>query len=163
MTLDEAQNMLKQVQGELSPRELKRSIKGALLKEARRIRRGAVSYLRSAAVFKGGKRLHNASAVAKGIRAKVYRDFSGLIVAANPKGKMGYHTNQRGKLKPVLMWANRGAANRVRKGAKGGSGVMPAIDFIGKAQQRITPDSLRNIVLNYQSNVLKIIRKHGGK
>ena len=161
MTLDEVRNMLQQVEAELSTRELRRAIKGSLNKEAKRVRRSAASYLRSSAVYKGGK-LHNASAVAKGIRAKVYKDYSGFIVAANPYKKVGFHKNRRGLLKPVLMWANMGTQERTRKGAKGSNGSMAAIDFIKKAENQAVPSSVRNIVVNYQNNVVKIIRRHGG-
>lgn len=162
MTLDEAQIMLKQIEAELSPKEMKRSIKGALLKEARRVRRVASGYLRKASVFKGGRKLHNASIVAKNIRAKVFKDFGGFIVAANPYGKVGYHRNRKGLEKPVLMWVNGGTAMRTRAGAKGSNGAMPSVDFIGQAERTALPGSIKNIVVNYQSNVLRVIRRHGG-
>lgn len=89
----------------------RKALKRAFRREANRVRKTAVGFLRGA--------LKSNSDLEKGIRTVVWKRKAGFRVTIGTKQKSkksrkeyGFHTNRRGLKKPVLIWAECGTAQR---------------------------------------------------
>jgi hypothetical protein len=169
MTPLEASTQLKRLTDQFKPRQLKSAIKQTLATEARAVRRVAVKNLRQTS----GQSLRVTKQLETGIRAKVRRDVSGFVVAANikPGSSRGMYRNRYGKLKPVLYWFDQGTAQRYKKakrrvsrllGKRGGyTGYIKPMNFIKRAEQSEMPKVLARIDQTYQQKVEKIAKRYG--
>ncbi len=93
-----------------------KAMKGAFRREANKVRRVAISNLRSTGI-------RTDRDLEKGVRAVVYKRAAGFRVTIGTKkgnrktgrGERGFHTNRRGLKKPVLLWAEGGTDKRYTK------------------------------------------------
>ena len=166
----------------LDPKQRKKAIKGALTRAGAQVRKEAVKNLK--AKFPGAKK-----GMEKGIRRTNYKDKLGFRVTIGTKGRKKtkgkqsrignvfasddyYYTNQRGQLKPVLIWAEGGTKSRHtktesswrgsrRKRRGHPTGSMPRYGFMERTKQEITPkvDALRKNESNL--NIQMIAKKYG--
>jgi len=159
----------------LTPGQRLKALRGALRREANRVRRIAVNNLRGSI---GGDR-----EMERGIRAVVFKRKAGFRVTIgtkragkNGKGGKGYYISRRrrGKPgatgKPVLVWAEEGTAarctksktrifTRSRKGHP--TGRMKRYGFMRKTREEVrgsVTDSLHNEIVN---SINKTAKKYG--
>lgn len=158
---------------ELSPENRLKAIKGALRRQASKVRRTAVNNLR------GSIRSQNdQKGLESGVRAVVFKRKAGFRVTVGTKagskktgkGERGIHTNRRGLKKPVLIWAEEGTKERHTKTAtkiftrsrKGHStGRMKRYGFLRKTLNEVrgtVTDSLHNEIIQ---SVTRISKKYG--
>lgn len=93
-----------------------KAMRGAFRREANKVRRAAISNLRSTGI-------RTDLDLEKGVRAVVSKRDAGFRVTIGTKkgnrktgrGERGFHTNRRGLKKPVLIWAESGTDRRYTK------------------------------------------------
>lgn len=154
----------------LTPDARRKAIKGALRRQARRTKEAAVSSLRATGI-------NNADALSKGIRAKIFKRAIGFRVTAGSrnanksgKGAQGMHTNRKGKMKPILAWAEDGTRSRsYRKrrflfsGKRHNTGAMPRLGFMAKTKALVrgsVTDELRKEIIG---SVKRTAKRYGCK
>ncbi|MDO5395650.1 MAG: hypothetical protein Q4F07_06770 [Bacteroidales bacterium] len=148
----------------LTPDARQKAIKGALRRQARRTKEAAVSSLRATGI-------NNADALSKGIRAKIFKRAIGFrVTAGSGKGAQGMHTNRKGKMKPILRWAEDGTGSRsYRKrrflvfGKRHNTGAMPRLGFMAKTKVLVrgsVTDELRKEIIN---SVKRTAKRYGCK
>lgn len=159
----------------LDLKEQRKAMRGAMRKEATRVRKMAVSVIRTKRLGQGTRR-----DITKGVWQKVYPARYGLgfmVSVKATKSKRGQHINRQGLMKPVLMWAAEGTRNRnvgARK-ADGGrvswtgrryqgykrtghsTGKMPAYHFMEQTETMAAPGVENNLWKNFEDNVNKAI------
>lgn len=156
---------------ELEPKHRRQALKGALRREANRVRnigRGIV-----AGQFRHGREL------AKGLRAVVYkRKAIGFKVTVDGRKtkkkfddakqhlrdarKRSMHINSRGVEKPILAWASLGTkSRRTKRGAN--RGKMREYDFMRRTDSMVTGTVRANLSKAIVESVTKIARKYGAK
>lgn len=148
---------LERLTKELDPKLLRRAVKNALRKEARRLKGKAAKELGKAAYSKG--KLRNSKAIGKTIRAKEMRDLGGLVVSAGFRGKAGFYKNSRGKLKPVAFWLDQGAKARTVRKTKKSSGSLPTMAYMEKVKRAEMGNVARNLGQAYEEQIRKIVKK----
>ena len=134
---------------QMTPRQIRNSLKRAYRAEAKKAREMAVRSLRS----RGPEVRGNARDWDNGVRSHIYSRGGGFLLTVKPrkagkggKGEKSMHTNRRGITKPVLLWAEEGTrqratrsssrfAARKRKGHP--TGRMPAYGFLAAAEGEI--------------------------
>ena len=112
---------LAQIAKEMTPKQLRKSLKRAYRAEAKKVLGIARQQLhRSKIQVKG-----NQADWEKGIRSHIYSRGGGFLITvkahrANLKGQgeKSMHENRKGFKKPVLMWAEEGTKERQRGGKK---------------------------------------------
>ena len=99
---------LQRLFADMEPRRRKQALKSGFRRAGNRVRKIAVGNLKATG-------LHNASALAKGIRTVVSKRTAGFrVTIATKKSTMrdphdvGMHRNRRGLKKPVIIWAESG-------------------------------------------------------
>lgn len=150
---------------ELEPKNRRKIFRGAFRKAASSVRRAAVANLKRSG-------LHNAPRMAKGIRASVFRRVAGfkVTVAPDKSRHKGFYKNSRGKEKPVLLWAERGTAERFtrsksrffvrsRKGHR--SGRMRAFGYMARTLDQVQGKITDELHDDMRTEVVKIARKYG--
>ncbi len=151
------QGMLEKLTKELDPRLLRKAVKGALRKEARRVKAQAVKRLKQSTF--NGKKLSHSKEIAKTIRAKPLRNLDGFIVAANPHGKAGMHRNRRGQLKPIAFWVNVGTTDRKTRRKSLNRGSTQAMEYIDETRKAEMGSIARNLGQAYEEQIKKIVKK----
>lgn len=152
---------LMQLWAELDPKHRKKAIRGALRKEANRVRKVARQELASAMGARG-------AAVGKGIQTIIYAKNSlGFRVTAQPHGKKYMHMNRFGKLKPVAFWANVGTAKRhtrQRAGRMAGyRGSFKGFAYMKSTAQRVDASVAQNLKDAIVDKVKSTAKKYGCK
>ena len=170
----------------MSDRQLRRTLRGALREESRRVANVAKRNLRSSS-------LNHASSMTSGIRANVTRGLRGYYVSVTPekwsrkkyraaqaakaKGKTlrrkGIHTNRSGSEKPVLMWAESGTKSRESRGrgvfernrghmfGKKGLPEGEGLGFLKRAESTEIGVSVGRVADALERQVKKIATKYG--
>lgn len=150
---------LRSLVDDLTPKEVKRGLRNAVRKEMRTVRRAAVSAFKGGKTAKGRKIAHAAS-IAKGIRAKMFRDGGGFLVTSTFRGRQGYYKNSKGLLKPLPLWYDMGVT-RPGKAHRGlDRGDIPAIGAVAQAERKELPNSLRRISAEFERQAVIQFEKH---
>ena len=89
----------------LDLKDQRKALRGAMRREANRLKKSATANLRSSGLGQGTRQRLD-----KGFIVRVFpaRLGAGFLVKVKPYRKKGYHLNRQGKEKPVLMWAEEG-------------------------------------------------------
>lgn len=151
----------------LSLKDQRKALRGAMRREGNRLKKQAADNLRASGIGQGTKQ-----SLSKGIRLRVYpEDYgAGFMLSVKPHKKQGYHTNRKGKEKPVLMWAEDGTEYRktktktkffVRKRKGHVTGRMKRYGFIRKTDEQATQVVEQNLFTDFQGNIEKAARKQG--
>lgn len=173
----------KSVYDALDLKEQRKALRGAMRKEATRVRGIAKQ-----AVFASGLGRGTHTDITKGIYQRVYpaRYGAGFMVSvkwSSHVGSKAIHKNRQGKEKPVLMWAADGTKERrvgKRKArqhrqswtgrryatyARSGhsTGAMRKYGFMDGLEDRVAPTIETNLFANFNANLDKAIRKQGLK
>ena len=162
---------LQQLFADMEPKRRLQAIKGGFRKEANQVRKTAINNLRSS--------IRSDRALEKGVRAIVFKQKAGFRVTigtkrANKRGKgeAGYHTNRQGLKKPVLIWAEDGAAEGGTKDRKTRgkgkrsahrTGRMTRYGFMEQTLNGVRDTVTANIHNMVTDNVEKIAAKYGCK
>lgn len=171
---------LRQLFAELQPAQRVKALRGAFRKAAGKVRKAAVANLKKATTPSTGAPIHNAAAMAKGVRAIVFKRKAGFRVTIgskkankNGKGERGMHVNRRGQKKPVLIWAELGTDMRATRGRRrslfgrraGGrpTGSMPSYGFMAKTKAQVRDSVTGDIHDAVRESVIKTARKYGCK
>ena len=101
---------LQRLFAELEPKRRVQALKGGFRREANQVRKTAINNLRSS--------INSSKDLEKGVRAIVFKRKAGFRVTVGTKrankttgkGEAGFHTNRQGLKKPILIWAEGGAA-----------------------------------------------------
>lgn len=110
---------------ELEPKRRTQALKSGFRREANQVRKTAVNNLRSSGIRTDRE-------METGVRAIVFKQQAGFRVTvgtAHRRGRgkgtlYGFHKNRRGEVKPILMWAELGTAERRTKSNGGKHTVM---------------------------------------
>lgn len=163
---------------ELEPKRRMQAVKGAFRKTAREVRNTAVSNLRASGLRSGGDQ----RGLEKGIRALVYKRIAGARVTigtkfANKKtgkGEAGFHSNRKGKKKPVLIWAEGGTEERhtatskkwgklmmFRKKKGHATGKMRKYGFMEKTKAEVEGKVTDELRKQMEESIIKTAKKYG--
>lgn len=165
MPLDYDDSRLQRLFKALEPKQRISALKGGMRKEANRLKKVAISNLRSSGM-RTDKKLE------KGIRTKVYNKMSGfkVYVTTDKKGG-GFHVNRFGQKKPVLIWAELGTNARrtkgnggrraLRKRAAHSTGRMRRYGFMEKMLQTELSKVTNNVHNATRDWVLRTAKKYG--
>lgn len=170
----------KDVYKALDLKDQRKAMRGAMRREANRLRKTAATNLRATGIG-NGTRLN----LAKGIYARVYPERYGLgfMVSVKPHGKKrGIHTNRQGMMKPVLLWAEDGTRYRrvgrrtksffgksrfsgksVRYYNRSGhsTGRMRRYAFLAKTEAQAAMSIEQNLFGDFRGNLEKAAQKKG--
>lgn len=164
---------LQRMFAELEPRRRMQAMRGAFRKGANAVRKAAVGNLRQSG-------LRSDRDLEKGIRRIVYKQKAGFRVTVGTRIRMAkvfrenaeFHRNRRGKLKPVLMWAEGGTEYRYTKSRtkfwkrarrSHATGAMRDYSFMRKTLAQ-TKDRVTDMIHgNVVKEVTRIARKYGCK
>lgn len=155
---------------ELEPKRRLQAIRGGIRKTGNRVRKKAVSNLRSTGI-------RTSRDLERGVRLVVYRKKAagfrvtvGTKKGSGRKKAQGYHTNRRGLQKPVLIWWEGGTGRRFTKSKtrvftrkkKGHyTGIIKPRLFMEQTLAQ-TRDSVTNEMHDMiRESVQKVIRKYG--
>lgn len=158
---------------QLTPRQIRNSVKRAYRREARKARDIAVGKLRTSGLAVRG----NAADWEKGIREHIYSRGGGFLISVKARGanrqgrgEKGMHRNRAGKTKPVLMWAEEGTQTRktktrtrifTRKRKGHGTGRMPAYGFLAAAAPEMYRSVETGLFPEVETAVAKVAEKAG--
>lgn len=153
---------LRRMFAEMDPKHRNKALRGAFRAEANKVRKAAVSSLRS--------KMNSNRDLENGIRALVFKQKLGFRVTVgtvNRKSRRtgniqtkGYHKNRFGLEKPVLIWAEDGTVQRrTKKGAN--RGRMPRYGFIVEARDRTAPTVTSDLQEQLRNYTIKVARKYG--
>ncbi len=99
------------------------------------------------------------------VRLLVFRRKIGFRVTVGTKGRgknaKGYHTNRNGQQKPVLMWAETGTVDRIRRKNKGRTGKLEPGRFMERARDIAVPaiqEELKDILM---TTIVKSAARNG--
>lgn len=178
--ITDLKNPFKDVYAALDLKDQRKAMRGAMRREANRLRKTAATNLRATGIGDGTRQN-----LSKGIYARVYPDRYGLgfMVSVKPHGgKRGIHTNRQGMKKPVLMWAEDGTRYRrvgrrtksffgksrytgrsVRYYNRSGhsTGRMRRYAFLAKTEAGAAMGVEQNLFNDFQGNLEKTARKKG--
>lgn len=149
----------------LSLKDQRKALRGAMRREANRLKRQAAGNMTTSGLGPGTNQK-----LSKGIRTRVYpiRYGAGFMLSVKPRRKKGFHKNRQGLEKPVLMWAEGGTDPRKTKGSffsrkgKGHvTGRMRRYGFLRKTEQQSGPTVEQNLFHDFQDNLNKAARKQG--
>ena len=168
-TIEYDDTNLQRLYSELDPKRRRQALRAGFRKEAQKVRKVAVSNLRSSGI-------RTDRDLEKGIRALVFKQQLGFRVTigtSNGAKKAGYHKNRQGLEKPVLLWAEGGTKQRRTKGNGGrrfqrkrGShptGAMPAYGFMSKTKSQTETGITEDLKTMVTEQVIRIARKYGSK
>ncbi len=154
---------LQRMFAELDPKRRNQALRGAFRMEANKLRKAAVSSLRS--------KMNSNADLEKGVRALVFKQQLGFRVTVgtvNRKSRRngniqtkGYHTNRFGQEKPVLIWAEDGTKQRRTKSHDANTGRMPRYGFIVEARDQVGPTVTKDIQENLRAYTVKVAKKYG--
>lgn len=146
---------VRQFTDQLAPRKLGNMLKASYRKEARRIRRQALSILR--------QRIHMTPALEKTVRAGATRDARGFYVSVSQGAKVGSYKSSNPRRRnfravPVLQFMQGSKGNDRMTRRKGRRGVLPKIDPLGQLEGQLS-QSANNIYRDLDQRVLKLMDK----
>lgn len=165
MPLEWDDRQLRELYRALTPARRIKALKGGMRTEANRLKKVAISNLRSSGL-RTDKKLE------KGIRTKVYNKMSGfkVYVTTDKKGG-GFHVNRFGQKKPVLIWAELGTNARrtkgnggrraLRKRAAHSTGRMRRYGFMAEMLQTELSKVTNNVHNATRDWVLRTAKKYG--
>ena len=159
---------------ELTPRQLRKSLKSAYRKEARK----ALAIARTSLMASGLKVEGDRSDWKKGVRAHYYSRGGGFLVTVKGKAsgrggkEQSMHRNRRGRKLPILMWAEDGTQARYsarrgkkhrRNSPKNGTyrGSMEAYGFLAKAAPAMYRSVQDGMLPQVEAAVRKVAAKCG--
>lgn len=147
---------------EMTPRQLRNSLKAGMRRTAKKVKDRAVQSLQA----NGPKHVKgNRRDWTRGIRTYVYSRGGGFLVSTKPHKAKGFHRNRQGLDKPVLMWAEDGTQQRSRKRkfyhSKPGTGRMPRYGFLEKAEPSFPGIIEADLDKDVAAAVVKAARKAG--
>ena len=154
---------------ELDAKNRRKALKGAMRDAARKVRKVAVSKLRSSNKITSNKNLE------KGIRALPYKKVLGFktTITFDKKRNKGLYVRRRvlekdpnaKDGKPVLLWSEGGTKSRKTKGFfhRGGrrTGKMPASHFMSETKRVVVPSVTKDMHDSMEKYVIKTAKKHG--
>ena len=149
----------------LDVKEQRKAMRGAMRREAKRLRDKAVANLASASA--GGKTLGRGTFrdISTGIRVRLYPEKygAGFMLSVKPrKGGKGFHVNRQILEKPVLMWAEDGTKERCfRKRKIHATGRMGKYGFMRKTDEQSAHSIEETLFRDFQNNIDKAARKNG--
>lgn len=158
---------------QLDKRQRAKAIRGAVRREASRVRKAAVGNLR-------GSGISSNRDLERGVRSVVYKKrIIGFRVTVgtkkagrNGKGESGMHTNRRGLKKPVLIWAEDGTSRRRTKSKAGGfgrsrgghsTGSMRRYGFIDATRSQVSSTVADNLASEMTRSIIETAKKYGCK
>lgn len=126
VTIQEIEKGFMDFYKDLSPSEVSKSVRDAMIRVADKVRQRAIGRLHSYTEF------HAPSSMDKGIRTVLFSRIFGFKVTIKPKQGTdeGYYRNRQGKLKPVLAWAETGTNARVTRRSSRNRGKMKEYPFM---------------------------------
>ena len=145
---------------EMNVKQLRNSLRRAYRAEAKK-------QLAIAQGYAARTGMHNAAASAKAVYSYVYSRGGGFLVTVkgNKKNDKGMYRNSKGRLKPVMMWAEDGTENRsTRNGGQRRShatGSMGRYGFLQKAEAEMFPTAEADLLPEVEAAVEKVARKAG--
>lgn len=155
---------------ELEPKRRLQAIKGGIRKTGNKVRKKAVSNLRSSGI-------HSGRDLEKGVRLVVYKKKAagfrvtvGTKKASGRKKAQGYHTNKRGLQKPVLIWWESGTRDRhtksktrvfTRKKKGHYTGRIRARRFMEQTLEQTRGTVTEDMHTMIRESVQKVIKKYG--
>lgn len=147
---------------EMTPRQIRNSLKRAYRAEAKKVKKIAERKLDSSGLHVMGSK----SDLHKGIRTRIYSRGGGFMLTVKPgKGNVkSMHKNRRGFLKPVLLWAEEGTVGRfTRNGMRRGhiTGSMPSYGFMAAAEDEMLQTAENDLLSEVEVAVEKVARKAG--
>ena len=102
---------LQRLFAELDVKQRTKALKGAFRKEANNVKKVAINNLRSC--------IRSSKDMESGVRALVFKQKAGFRVTVGTKKsgtkEYGFHMNQQGLKKPILIWAEDGTQSRKTK------------------------------------------------
>lgn len=145
---------------EMNVRQLRNSLKKAYRGEAKK-------QLTIAQGYAARTGMHNAAALAKTVYSYVYSRGGGfqITVKGNKKNDKGMYRNSKGRLKPVMMWAEDGTESRSTR--NGGlrrahtTGSCTQYGFLAKAEAEMFSAAEVDLLPEVEAAVTKIARKAG--
>ena len=176
------QNPFGDVYKALDLRSQRKAMKSAMRREGNRLKKTAATNLQTSGIGQGTTRN-----LSRGIYTRVYPDRygAGFMVSVKPhrgNNVKGIHTNRKGNMKPVLMWAEDGTRNRrtgrrklsffsksrisgkrIRNYIRGGhsTGRMKRYAFMAKTEMQEETSVENNLFTTFQANLDKAARKQG--
>ena len=160
---------LQRLFAELDPKRRRQALRAGFRKEAQKVRKVAVSNLRSSGI-------RTDRDLERGIRALVFKQQLGFRVTigtSNGAKKAGYHKNRQGLEKPVLLWAEGGTVQRqtksngkrrfVRLRSSHPTGAMPAYNFMTDTKTQTETGITEDLRTTVAEQVIRISRKYGCK
>lgn len=145
----------------------RKALRGAMRREANRLRKAAASAMAAGGLGRGTR-----ARLSSGIRARVYPEKcgAGFMVSVAPRGNKGIHVNRRGLKKPVLLWAEEGTrlrrtksrtrvSSRSRKGHA--TGRMRRYGFLRETDRRAAASVEGNLFADFRRNLLRAAGKEG--
>lgn len=152
---------------ELSPKNRARAIKGALRRAANKVRKAAISKLRSS--------IHSNKQLERGVRAIVFRGKIGFRVTVGSKntkkrGKQESRSKKEKSKDHILIWAEDGTKERKtrsesqifkRRRAGHNTGRMKRYGFMDSTQKEVSDSvtsDLHNEIIN---SIQKTAKKYG--
>lgn len=156
---------------ELDAKNRRKALKGAMRDAARKVRKVAVSKLRSSTKITSNKNLE------KGVRALPYKKVLGFktTIAFDKKRNKGFYVSQRilkkdldaKDGKPVLLWSEGGTKSRKTRGriffrrGKRRTGKMPASHFMSETKRIVVSSVTKDMHDSLEKYVIKTAKKHG--
>lgn len=145
---------------EMNVRQLRNALKRAYRAEAKK-------QLAIAQGYAARTGMRSAAALAKTVYSYVYSRGGGFLVTVkgNKKNDKGMYRNSKGRIKPVMMWAEDGTAARTTK--NGGlrrshsTGNMGKYGFLDKAEAEMFPTAETDLLPEVEAAVEKVAKKVG--
>jgi len=162
-------SQLQQLFEQLELKQQAKVLRGGFRRAAAKFRKAAIGNLRSS--------IRTDSDLEKGVRAIVFKQQLGFRVTVGTSGKKGYHLNRFGLLKPVLLWAEDGTANRWTKSNGGkhsrmfckrkrkshATGKMSAYMFMQKTKEQEAGNITTNLHISIRQSVESAAKRCGCK
>lgn len=175
---------------DLDPKQRKSALKGCMRRSAGKVRKQAVSNLRSCTTRKGTA-INSNRELERGIRAIVYKKKAvGFRVTVGPgRGGRGYyktkgykkaydkafkksgdekkaHEAAKGKMKPVLIWMENGTKARSTRSwprsRRHSTGTLRSYGFIKKTEDQMKGRITEVVRDSIREYMTKLIKKYGG-
>lgn len=177
MDLQYDDSNLQRLFAELDPKQRLQALKGGFRREAAQVRKTAINNLRSSG-------LRTDREMESGIRAIVFKQKVGFRVTVGTKVKggkgtgtklYGFHKNRRGEVKPILMWAELGTAERRTKSNGGkhtrmwagrsraahSTGRMKTYGFMAQTLDQVADTVTDNLHKEVIESVERVAKKYG--
>ncbi len=152
---------LQRLAGLLTTKQLRQALRGSYRTVGRAVLPVARAELQAAAIYPSA----GASDWTKGVRQYNYSKGGGFLVTVKGSRGKSMHRNRFGQLKPVLMWAEEGTAERSTRGGwrrrAHATGRMPRLGFLEKAAPEMYSRAEREMLPAVERAVERVARKAG--